>query len=77
MNRKNFTSTLGTRVDIVADLCEDLRQGWDPRERFSSELDQIQDRIKNSTDSEELGFWMGLQEKILKLLNGFYEEVAA
>jgi hypothetical protein len=77
MSWENSKSKLVYRGDMVASLCEDLRQGWDPKERFGIELEEIQNRIHRCADFEELWYWRDLRKKILQLLSGLYEEAAA
>lgn len=66
---------LSTRFGIAANLCENLRQGWEPKERFRIEFDIIQNRIQVSEDLGERPYWPDLQAKICLLLPGLSKKM--
>jgi hypothetical protein len=65
------------RANIVADLCEDLRQGYDPSQRITSELLALRDRIRSCSDHDELIFLHRLHRTLCRMRPRRLELLAA
>jgi hypothetical protein len=77
MMQGHLAETQDGRVNVVANLCEDLRQGHDPETRIRAELSRLEVALRRRERNEELGFLKRLQVTRIHIQPGSTDHMGA